>query len=66
MPDMMNKVSYLSKKYPDLHIQCDGGIGPDNSKLIASHGANWLVAGSAVFCAKNREEAISGIKNNAK
>ena len=58
MPDMMKKVTYLSQKYPELHIQVDGGIGPDNSKMVAKYGANWLVAGSAIFCAKDRKEAI--------
>ena len=31
MPSVMDKVTYLSKKFPDLHIQVDGGIGPDNA-----------------------------------
>lgn len=61
MEDMMGKVSYLRNKYPWLHIQVDGGIDPSNSKLVASKGANWLVAGSAVFCAKDRQLAISSI-----
>ena len=66
MPSMMEKVTYLSKKFPDLHIQVDGGIGPDNSSLVAESGANWLVAGSAIFCAKDRLKAIESIKNGAK
>lgn len=65
MPNMMEKVNYLSEKYPELHIQVDGGIGPDNSKLVAKSGANWLVAGSAIFCAKDREQAIRDIKTSA-
>ena len=66
MPNMMEKVSYLNQKYPTLHIQVDGGIGPDNSKLVAKSGANWLVAGSAIFCAKDRKQAIDEIKSSAK
>ena len=55
MQDMMTKVEYLSQKYPHLHIQVDGGIGPDNAQLVAKCGANWIVAGSAIFCAKDRK-----------
>lgn len=66
MPDMMDKVTYLSKKFPELHIQVDGGIGPDNSQLVAQCGANWLVAGSAIFCAKDRSKALNDIKNSAR
>ena len=58
MESMMEKVSYLSKKYPELDIQVDGGIGPDNAELVAKNGANWLVAGSAIFGAKDRKLAI--------
>ena len=66
MPSMMEKVSYLSKKFPSLHIQVDGGIGPDNSHLVTESGANWMVAGSSVFCAKDRAQAIAGIKEAGK
>lgn len=66
IPSMMDKVSYLSKKFPSLHIQVDGGIGPDNSHLVAESGANWLVAGSAIFCAKDRGQVIAGIMAGAK
>ena len=49
MADMMPKVEYLHKKYPQLDIQVDGGIGAANAELVAKSGANWLVAGSAIF-----------------
>ena len=65
MPNMMEKVQYLSKRYPDLKIQVDGGIGPDNAKLVAKHGASWLVAGSAIFCAKDRKKAIEDMISGA-
>ena len=62
MGDMMDKVQYLRKKYPELHIQVDGGIDPSNSRLVGRTGANWLVAGSAVFGAKDRKQAIEQIR----
>lgn len=64
--EMMSKVTYLRQKYPDLHIQVDGGIGTDNANLVAKAGANWLVAGSAIFCAKDRSAALNTIKKGAK
>jgi ribulose-phosphate 3-epimerase len=50
----MEKVRYLHKKYPLLDIQVDGGIGAGNAEKVSSDGANWLVAGSALFCAEDR------------
>jgi ribulose-phosphate 3-epimerase len=50
----MEKVRYLHKKYPLLDIQVDGGIGAGNAEKVGSDGANWLVAGSALFCAEDR------------
>ena len=65
MADMMGKVEYLRQKYPWLHIQVDGGIDPANSRLVGRKGANWLVAGSAVFGAKDRQEALEQIRQEA-
>ena len=54
MEQTMEKVRYLHKKYPLLDIQVDGGIGAGNAEKVGSDGANWLVAGSALFCAEDR------------
>nr|MDQ3352640.1 ribulose-phosphate 3-epimerase [Actinomycetota bacterium] len=32
-----------------VHVEVDGGIGPDTVALAAAAGANVLVAGSALF-----------------
>lgn len=32
-----------------IHIQVDGGIGPDNAQKVVQAGANVMVAGSSVF-----------------
>src|SRR5512141_3139855 len=45
-----------------LDIEVDGGIKADNAAAIAEAGANVLVAGTAVFGAKDYREAISGIR----
>ena len=33
----------------DIDLEVDGGVTADNAGEIAAAGANWLVAGSAVF-----------------
>ena len=42
-------------RYPDLHIQVDGGLSPATIQSAASAGANMIVAGSAVFKGDARE-----------
>ncbi|KAL6509180.1 hypothetical protein OROGR_022490 [Orobanche gracilis] len=59
MPEMMDKVRALRKKYPSLDIEVDGGLGPSTIDLAASAGANCIVAGSSVFGASNPAHVIS-------
>ncbi|CAF2144915.1 unnamed protein product, partial [Brassica napus] len=44
----------------------DGGVTPKNAYKVIEAGANALVAGSAVFGAKDYAEAIKGIKTSKK
>jgi ribulose-phosphate 3-epimerase len=48
-PGMMPKVLSLRKQHPQLDIQVDGGLGPSTIDQAAAAGANYIVAGSAVF-----------------
>ena len=50
------------KGFPNIDLEIDGGISPDNSSIIKQHGFNILVSGSGVFNASNREKAIRRIK----
>ena len=50
---------------PNLEIQVDGGVKADTAGEIAAAGANVLVAGSAVYGAKDYRLAISGIRDAA-
>ncbi|KAG6435062.1 hypothetical protein SASPL_106712 [Salvia splendens] len=59
MPEMMDKVRVLRKKYPSLDIEVDGGLGPSTIDLAASAGANCIVAGSSVFGAPDPAHVIS-------
>ncbi|CAL9767921.1 unnamed protein product [Musa acuminata subsp. burmannicoides] len=45
-------------------IEVDGGVGPSNAYKVIEAGANAIVAGSAVFGAKDYAEAIRGIKTS--
>jgi ribulose-phosphate 3-epimerase len=53
-----SKVLDLRKKYPDLDIEVDGGIGPSTIQGAAEAGSNIIVAGSATFTAKDPESVI--------
>ena len=44
-------------------VEVDGGINAKNIKEVAEKGADIIVAGSAVFGAKDRKAAIDDLKN---
>ncbi|KAL5057836.1 hypothetical protein RYX36_029440 [Vicia faba] len=64
MPEMMEKVQILRKKYPLLDIEVDGGLGPSTIDTAASAGANCIVAGSSVFGAPEPAQVISLLRNS--
>jgi ribulose-phosphate 3-epimerase len=49
-----------------LDIEVDGGINPETVGAVAAAGANVLVAGTAVFGAKDYGQAIRAIRENAR
>ncbi len=66
MEDMCPKITEI-KNYADqnglsLDIQVDGGIGAKTAPIVYRAGANILVAGSAVYGAKDYAKAIAQIK----
>lgn len=70
MPDMLPKVSALraaikAKNY-DCFIQLDGGVGSSNIDQAAAAGADSLVAGSAVFGAKDVGLAFRDLETKAR
>lgn len=64
MVDMMPKVAALRKRYPSMDIQVDGGLGLSTIDEAAKAGANVIVAGTSVFKAPSRKEAIDGLRNS--
>ena len=66
IPSQLDKIRGLRKRIDDrrldLEIEVDGGIKTDNAAEVAAAGADILVAGSAVFGAKDYAAAIKGIR----
>jgi ribulose-phosphate 3-epimerase len=70
MADMLPKVSALraaiSAKHCDSWIQLDGGVNANNIGSAAAAGADSLVAGSAVFGAKDVGQAFRDLESKAR
>ena len=66
MENSVPKISYYSSKKAEngysYIIEVDGGIGPANAHIVRDAGVELIVAGSAVFKAADRTEAIRAIK----
>lgn len=62
MASELPKVAALRERYPDLNIEVDGGVGPGTIDQAAGAGANVIVAGSAVFGAKDPAEVITMLR----
>jgi len=58
----MPKVAALRDKYPELDIEVDGGLSLSTIDVAAEAGANVIVAGTAVFGAKDAGEVIEKLK----
>ncbi len=69
MPASLEKVKTYRKIIDDNKYNClieiDGGINVENAPLAAAAGADVLVAGSAVFGAKDPEQAIYALRTAA-
>ena len=63
MASELPKVSALRAKYPDLAIEVDGGLSEKTIDQAADAGANVIVAGSAVFGAKDPAEVIQKLRD---
>lgn len=62
MPEMMPKVEALRKRYSELNIEVDGGLSEKTIDTAANAGANVIVAGSAVFGAKDPGQVIEALR----
>lgn len=67
IPESLERIAAVKAEFerigrPDVPIEVDGGVGPENASLVIGAGASILVAGSAVFKATNPAEAISRMR----
>lgn len=62
MSSELPKVEALRARYPDLNIEVDGGLSGATVGQAANAGANVIVAGSAVFGAKDPSEVIAKLR----
>lgn len=62
MTDQLPKIQkirqYIQQRNPDCRLEVDGGVDPKTAPLVVEAGADVLVAGSAVYGAKDPAEAI--------
>jgi ribulose-phosphate 3-epimerase len=58
MESCLPKVSELRCLFPNLDIEVDGGIGPENIELAAKAGANVIVAGTSIFKSPSPQKTI--------
>ena len=69
MPETADKVAqaaaYRQEKGLDFLIEVDGGINPETAGVAAGHGAEVLVAGSAVYGKSDYAAAIRSIREAA-
>lgn len=52
LPKIKNTRDIIEKEKLNLDLEVDGGIKPENAKLVVDAGAHIMVAGSAVFNSK--------------
>jgi len=57
------KVAELRVRFPDQNIEVDGGVGPSTISKCADAGSNVIVAGTAIFGAKDPASVISQLKS---
>ena len=62
MASELPKVKALRDRYPQLDIEVDGGLGEGTIDEAADAGANVIVAGSAVFGAKDPVAVIAKLR----
>jgi len=67
MPEAAKKIVQVRKLVgPEIRVEVDGGINPQNTPIVVSYGADTLVAGNAIFSKPDRVAAIEAIRAAAK
>jgi ribulose-phosphate 3-epimerase len=70
IPAALDKLAAARKRIDasgrDIRLEIDGGVKADNIEAIARAGADTFVAGSAIFGAKDRKQAVSAMRDALK
>jgi len=65
IPECVEKVKYaaelIKKSGRDIDLEVDGGVTPENVGMVKEAGANVIVAGSAIFRAKDMTAAVNAM-----
>lgn len=62
-PQVIDKIKALKLRKNDVIIEVDGGITPENSKLLKDAGADILTSATYIFNSKNIKEAMDNLTN---
>jgi ribulose-phosphate 3-epimerase len=69
IPTMIDKIARLramiQSRQLDVKIEVDGGIDINTAPLVTEVGAEWLVAGSAIFGAPSLSQAVTTLREAA-
>jgi len=60
--EVLEKISQLRKKYPEIIISIDGGVNFENAHDLVEAGVNRLVSGSTLYNSDDIAEAIEEMK----
>lgn len=66
IPEVISKITEISKRYPDLPICVDGGVTINNIALLATAGATEFVAGSSIFKSPDYQKTIESMREKLK
>ncbi len=69
MPEALDRIKYMRSELDAINsnaiLSVDGGIINDNASAIFKAGARLFVAGSTVFCAEDKANAVEELKKCA-
>jgi len=60
-PEVINKIKALKLEKNDVIIEVDGGVTPENAKLLKEAGADILNSATYIFNSQNIQEAIANL-----
>ncbi|MEX2008292.1 MAG: hypothetical protein WD850_02310, partial [Candidatus Spechtbacterales bacterium] len=63
---LLERIRTLRASSPDVIIEIDGGMNPENARRVVQAGANWIVSGSYIWESEDIEEAIEELVNSTK